>query len=404
MMDSAMTTAPLPENESQRLEALKSYDILDTENERDFDDLSALASQICDTPIALVSLIDLNRQWFKSKVGLDACETHRNLAFCAHAIHHTIPFIVEDTLADERFADNDLVTGAPHIRFYAGIPLVTPDGYALGTLCVIDTHPRKLNAEQLTALEALARQVVTQMELRRQAKQLKLANSVRERLISVLSHDLKNCFQVITGYAHRLGKHSDIMRLDRPRHIAKIIEDSSQRAHDQLQGLVRWSQEQLTSPSLLTTPVDVQSACEQAIDLCRAQATTKEITLSLTCIPCAVMANEFLLVSTLQNLLTNSIKFSHAGEKVVIAVTVKQGEVELCVADSGVGMTQAEAETLFNGKTSVSQAGTQNELGSGVGTKLVSDFISSYNGCLTVTSAPNKGTQVTLSLPKADNV
>jgi GAF domain-containing protein len=161
-----MEIAPLPSNESARLDALRRYEILDTESEQAFDDLVELAAKICETPIALVSLVDPLRQWFKAKTGVAACETSRDIAFCAHAILQRAIFEVPDTLADPRFAANPLVTAEPFIRFYAGTPLVTPDGYALGTLCVIDRVPRQLNADQREALSSLGRQVMSLLELR----------------------------------------------------------------------------------------------------------------------------------------------------------------------------------------------------------------------------------------------
>ena len=164
--------APLPENETARLEALRKCKILDTAPEEAFENITRLAAYICSTPIALVSLVDAERQWFKSKVGIDATQVPRDVGFCAHAILQTDVFIVPDTLADPRFATNPLVTSEPYIRFYAGVPLIAASGHALGTVCVIDYVPRELDAQQIEALRTLGDQVVREIEVRRNLSDL----------------------------------------------------------------------------------------------------------------------------------------------------------------------------------------------------------------------------------------
>src|SRR5215469_11869580 len=173
-------TVAIATNEAKRLKVLWQYDVLDTVPEELFDDLTELAARICEAPIALISLVDEDRQWFKSKVGLSVNETSRDISFCAHAIKGQDLFIIPDATKDLRFANNPLVTSDPKIRFYAGAPLIAPDGEALGSLCVIDKVPRELNSEQQQALRVLARHVMTQLELRRHAKDLAEAHKARE--------------------------------------------------------------------------------------------------------------------------------------------------------------------------------------------------------------------------------
>jgi anti-sigma regulatory factor (Ser/Thr protein kinase) len=185
--------------EADRLAALRRYRILDTDPEQRFDDLALLASQICGTPMALISLIDGDRQWFKARVGLAVVQTPRDVAFCAKAIEQPGLFVVPDALEDPRFCDNPFVRQEPHIRFYAGAPLVTADGFALGTLCVLDQKPRTLTAAQKSALEALKRQVIAQLELRRSLDDLSTALAARdkaereqERILAELREALDN--------------------------------------------------------------------------------------------------------------------------------------------------------------------------------------------------------------------
>jgi GAF domain-containing protein len=171
----------VPAEESARVASLDRYAILDTEPEQTFDDLVVLAAYICKTPIAMLSLVDDRRQWFKSRVGVQVCETPREISFCAHAIRQEDLFVIQDALTDPRFHDNPLVVGEPHIRFYTGAPIINEEGYALGTLCVADRVPRELDHEQKEALWALSRLALGQMELRQNLRLLKEALNDRTK-------------------------------------------------------------------------------------------------------------------------------------------------------------------------------------------------------------------------------
>src|SRR3954447_15263302 len=204
--------APLPDNETDRLAALYGLDILDSAPEQDFDDIVALASNVCGTPMSLVTLVDTDRQWFKARVGTDLTETSRDLSFCAHAILGRDLLVVPDARQDARFRDNPAVDTDDGVRFYAGAPLVTTDGFALGTLCVVDQEPRRLDVEQLQALRALARQVTSQLELRRYA--FALANTTarlqelerrKDDLAGLVGGELRAPLRVMSAYLEKLG-------------------------------------------------------------------------------------------------------------------------------------------------------------------------------------------------------
>ena len=216
-----MKIAPLPPNESQRLETLRQYEVLDTPSEQDFDDLTLLASHICEAPMAVVSLVDEKRQWFKSRIGVEAKETARDISFCSHTILNVNEVLeVSDACADPRFADSPLVTAGPHIRFYAGAPLVSHDGHALGALCVMDRKPHKLKPDQLKALQALSRNVVAQLDLRKQARDLAMEVAERKRSEIVRQEQ----FKLLTASQKEAGRLLDLGEKSR-RALLSVLED-----------------------------------------------------------------------------------------------------------------------------------------------------------------------------------
>ncbi|MDB6019464.1 MAG: hypothetical protein JWR19_3953 [Pedosphaera sp.] len=199
-------SAPVPKSEAKRLQVLWEYEVLDTIPERVFDDLTELAASICGAPVAMITLVDDKRQWFKSKVGVTISETSRDVSFCAHAILQDELFIVADAQKDKRFANNPLMACDPKIRFYAGAPLITPDGHALGTLCVIDMVPRTLRDDQKKALLILSRHVMTQLELRRRSNDLARAGEEHAKMQADLNKALAELAAVRLALTKKGGK------------------------------------------------------------------------------------------------------------------------------------------------------------------------------------------------------
>lgn len=190
---------PLPENEAERLKALRSYDLTGSEPDPDLYELVQLAGHQCETPIALISLLESDHQWFLARTGLKAPETSRDVAFCAYTIMSDQIMVVEDALHDDRFRNNAMVTGDPNIRFYAGMPLITGEGFAIGTLCVIDRKPRTLTASQAIALRVLARQLVNSIELRKKVRQYQQAQQSLRAIASMQSHQVRSSLSSILG-------------------------------------------------------------------------------------------------------------------------------------------------------------------------------------------------------------
>lgn len=396
-----MPAAPLPVDELERLEALRRYGVLDTAPEADFDDIAFIAGQLCGTPIALVSLVDSCRQWFKAHQGLDATETPRDLAFCAHAILQTEPLEVPNALEDSRFSDNPLVSGPPHIRFYAGAPLITPDGYALGTLCVIDTVPRCLSDEQRRALQALSRQVISQLELRRASARLAQMNASKDKFLTLLAHDLKAPFNNILGMSALLRDKLGQLSAEQLPSAMGSLHNSASRAYQLVENLLRWARFETGHLPCHPQPIELSGVFQELAQLFAHQAGHKQIQLSISPSELRVQADPDMLNCMLQNLLTNAIKFTANGGEVNLAATPRGHQIEISVRDTGIGMDETQLGQLFALGEVRSRSGTAGEHGTGLGLILCRDFARHLGGSLQVESQLGAGTTMRLVLPMA---
>jgi K+-sensing histidine kinase KdpD len=389
-----MISAQLHNKEPERLRELLRLEIMDTEDEQAFDDLTELASSICGTPISLISLVDDHRQWFKSKVGLDASETEKDIAFCSHAILQDQIFEVTDALQDERFADNPLVIGAPDIRFYAGAPLVTEQGLPIGTLCVIDQTPKELTQSQRKALRTLANQVISQLEMRLNNKRLKRINREREQLFAMISHDLRSPFNGILGFARMLNRKAASLDPERLQQLGQSIQDSSLQVYQLLEEILQWSQQRMGALSPNLEPQVLRPLVESSLQLLGDLAEAKSINLCTDIdTQLVAIADVTLTKALIRNLVGNAIKFSPKGSQVdVHACTTSEG-IKVCVTDQGQGIASHLREELFQHCVE-STMGTACEQGTGLGLSLCQEFAEQQGGKIWLEQSGPSGTSI----------
>ena len=398
-----MKKAQLPANEKARLQALFDYQVLDTEAEKVFDDLTLLASEICQTPIALISLIDPERQWFKSKVGLDADETSRDIAFCSHAILENEIFEVSDTLKDERFFDNPLVTGDPNIRFYAGAQLITPTGHAIGTLCAIDSKPKQLSEQQCRSLEILSREVIAQLELRNKIQQLEQLNRHKTEFLSNISHELRTPLNAIVNFSalmvEQLNDTKDPI-CQQQKHHAQLIDTSAKHLLSVINSVLDLHKLEQGKMTLNNRSVDSHIFFNQLVSMMNIQAEQKSIQLQLNInepLPPFIEVDEVKLRQVLVNLLSNAIKFSKHNSQVILDVTPKTNTLYMTVIDYGCGIAADEQAKLFSQFEQTSNATGQE--GSGLGLAISKALIQLMGGQIDLTSNVGQGTTVEINCP-----
>jgi len=387
-----MQAPQTPKNEQARLKALKELSLLDTLPEEEYDDIVHLASQICNTPISLISLIDEDRQWFKAKVGLDAQETPREYAFCAHAIHHPNDlFVIQDSRKDVRFIDNPLVTDQPEVVFYAGMPLTDEKGNALGTICVIDHEPKELTESQSAALKALSRQVMRLFELRKQRielelvnKELELQNEALDAFARTAAHDLKsplNNIKMLTDLL--IEDFGDQMGSDGIE-IVKNIEYSSATLSDLITGILEHNKNARVLSDKAET-FELQKQIREIIKLIDAKnhaewIITPSETISLT-------SSKAAFYQIMINLLSNAFKYNQSeNPRIEIQMYQKDFGVAFTVRDNGPGIPEASRSSIFDLFTTAGTKDQSGAEGTGIGLATVKSLIEGLGGQIEVES------------------
>jgi signal transduction histidine kinase len=399
-----MTAAPIPQDEAERLAALGEYAILDTLREQDYDDIVRLAAQICGTPIAIVNFVDADRQWGKAMTGVDDTEAAREHSFCAHTILGDEVLVVEDTQADERFHDNPMVLGDPQLRFYAGAPLRTDAGLALGSLCVADRQPRRLTSDQEAALRALARQVLARLEVRRLALALERQNAelrtldrLKDELVANVSHDFRSPLTAIMGFAELLE------RAERPEErqefLAAVL-GSAEHLLRLVDDLLFVGQLRSGALELELEDLDLGALAAEVASSFSPEAARTGVTLTVDATPVpSVRADPVRMRQLLTNLISNAVKFTPAGGSVAVDVDAGDGSVVLAVRDTGVGIPEQDLSRLFD-RFFRADVATNGPIGGiGLGLSIVKGVADAHGAAIDVTSAPGAGTSVVVELP-----
>jgi len=390
-----MIKPEIPSNEQERLKDLESYHILDSLPEREYDDITRIASQICQTKVSLISLIDEKRQWFKSHHGTDAKETQREQAFCAHAINNIGEALeVPDSRKDKRFHDNPLVINDPFVIFYTGVPLVSPEGYALGTLCVIDDKPKKLNEEQLETLKSLANQVIKLLELQKRHELLLEANSSLEekykeleKFALIAAHDIKSPLNNIsTIISFIIDGHSDKFD-DAVSQLLDKLDSSADQLRRLVDGILSYSRsDRVLSKDM--KEVDLKLLIEDTVDLLK----TDDSSFSHRNFDQKIKVNKIALKQILINLISNAIKYNDKKDiKIEIGFEQKEKFYEFYVKDNGPGIKLEYQQRIFNIFEILHHSDREGNRGSGVGLATVKKLVDGQNGKIWLESEEGKG-------------
>jgi K+-sensing histidine kinase KdpD len=342
--------------------------------------------------------VDKDRQWFKSRVGLEASETPRDMAFCSHAILQDQIFEVPDALEDARFVDNPLVTGSPDIRFYAGAPLISKGGMAIGTLCVIGSEPKKLDSSQQLALNTLAKQVVSQLELRLHNRHLERMQKEQQRILAVMSHDLRSPFNGILGLSKILQVEAATLNPETLAAMAEGILESSLKAYQLLDELLQWSSNQLGAIQVELKATALEPLIIETLDFMKESLVLKKLNvINDTNNTVVALADANLTKTIIRNLLANAVKYTPDHGTIRIETHSEHGAVQLVITDTGKGVPEDIQNKIF-GSLVASQQGTVGEIGHGIGLSLCGDFARKQRGYLSLDKSYKDGARLILNL------
>ncbi|GIM88256.1 sensor histidine kinase [Paractinoplanes toevensis] len=392
-----------PAAEHSRLAALHTYGLLDAVRPVVLDDLTRLAARIFDTPMSTVTLVDRNRQWFAGNTGMDGSEAPRAISLCAWMLDDPRPLIVPDARVDPRFRDYANVTGAPYLRFYAGVPLVNPDGHILGSVCVLDREPREIDEREVTLLSDLAAQAIGHLEAIREQNRLSFLDAELTRLmrreqdlVAAVSHELRTPVTTMQGYLEMLAEDEDLAPYRRMLEPIRRNGDRLVRMVDHLLAGTRPDD----APAKAEGLVDLAAAARTAVDTCEPLAAERGVTVTLSGeeLPAYVVGEAAALSQALEHVVRNAVAFSPGGNEVSVRVAGARIEVH----DQGAGIPAEELPYVFERFYRGRHAQEQAVPGMGLGLAIAWRIVNAHGGRLALDSAgTGRGTKAKICLPAA---